>query len=62
MYAFAGDETTLLVHRWIVLRFADGTSYGAFTDLNGYLAMRTPPVAEDATVRLELPESVPLER
>ncbi|MEZ4325653.1 MAG: HEAT repeat domain-containing protein [Polyangiales bacterium] len=57
-FAFAGDERTLLVNRWVVLRFADGTAFAAFTDLNGYLTLNAAPPGD---VRLELPESVPLE-
>lgn len=58
-FAYAGDERTLLVHRWVVLRFRDGSSFAGFTDLNGYLTLDAPPTTN---ARLELPESMPLDR
>jgi hypothetical protein len=57
--AYAADERTLLVQRWVVLRFGDGSAFAAFTDLNGFLSLDAPPTASS---RLELPESMPLER
>lgn len=58
-FAYAGDERTLLVHRWVVLRFQDGSAFAGFTDLNGYLTLDAPPTTN---ARLELPESMPLDR
>ena len=58
-FAYAGDERTLLVHRWVVLRFEDGSAFAGFTDLNGYLTLDAPPTTN---ARLELPESMPLDR
>jgi len=58
-FAFAGDERTLLVHRWVVLRFRDGSAFAAFTDLNGFLTLEAPPTPD---ARLELPDSMPLDR
>ena len=53
------DERTLLVHRWVILRFRDGSAFAGFTDLNGYLTLDAPPTTN---ARLELPESMPLDR
>lgn len=58
-FAYAGDERTLLVHRWVVLRFEDGSAFAGFTDLNGFLTLEAPPTPN---ARLELPESMPLDR
>ena len=58
-FAYAGDERTLLVHRWVVLRFRDGSAFAAFTDLNGFLTLDAPPTPD---ARLELPDSMPLDR
>ncbi|MCA9532489.1 MAG: HEAT repeat domain-containing protein [Myxococcales bacterium] len=57
-YAFAADQQTVLANHWVVLRFADGSAFAGFTDLNGYLSLDAVPTVD---ARLELPETMPLE-
>ena len=48
----------MLANHWVVLRFADGSAFAGFTDLNGYLSLDAVPTVD---ARLELPETMPLE-